>query len=60
MAVKTYYPKIKSILTVLLLSSALGDFATIDSAGKDLEKAGEAIQKAVKAVKAKMTLNIAA
>lgn len=48
MTVKTYYPKIKSILTVLLLSSALGACATIDGAGKDLEKAGEAIQNAAK------------
>jgi entericidin B len=48
MTAKTYYPKIKSILTVLLLSSALGACATIDGAGKDLEKAGEAIQNAVK------------
>jgi predicted small secreted protein len=36
MTVKTYYPEIKSILTVLLLSSALGACATIDGAGKDL------------------------
>lgn len=48
MTAKSYYSKIKSMLTVLVLSSTLGACATIDGAGKDLEKAGEAIQDAAK------------
>ncbi|UUO23714.1 entericidin A/B family lipoprotein [Colwellia sp. M166] len=46
MKYKTYYSKIKSVLTVLLLSSALGACATIEGAGKDIESAGEVIQDA--------------
>lgn len=46
MNAKTYYAKIKAILTVLLLSSALGACATIEGAGKDIESAGEAVQDA--------------
>ncbi len=43
---KTYYAKIKSMITVLILSSALGACATMEGAGEDIEKAGEAIQDA--------------
>ena len=46
MKAKTYYAHIKSILTVLLLSSALGACATIEGAGQDIESAGEAVQDA--------------
>lgn len=43
---KTYIANIKSILTVILLSTALGACATIEGAGKDIESAGEAVQDA--------------
>lgn len=43
---KTYVSNIKSILTVILLSTALGACATIEGAGKDIESAGEAVQDA--------------
>jgi entericidin B len=43
---KTYYTKVKSMITVLILSSALGACATMEGAGEDIEKAGEAIQDA--------------
>ena len=46
MIFQRYYSRLKSILTILLLSSALGACATLEGAGKDLEKAGEAIQDA--------------
>ncbi len=46
MIFQRYYSRLKAILTILLLSSALGACATIEGAGKDLEKAGEAIQDA--------------
>ncbi|ASP47769.1 entericidin A/B family lipoprotein [Cognaticolwellia beringensis] len=46
MKAKTYYANIKSIITVLLLSIALGACATIEGAGKDIESAGEAVQDA--------------
>ena len=46
MNTKTCYTKLKSILTVLLLSSALGACATIEGAGEDIESAGEAVQDA--------------
>jgi len=46
MKVNSYYGKIKSILTILLLSSALGACATMEGAGKDIESAGEAVQDA--------------
>ena len=48
MKAKTFYAKLKTMLTLLVLSSALGACATLDGAGKDIEKAGEAIQDAVK------------
>jgi predicted small secreted protein len=46
MKIKTYVSNFKSILTVLLLSCALGACATIEGAGKDIESAGEAVQDA--------------
>ncbi|WP_081179509.1 entericidin A/B family lipoprotein [Colwellia sp. PAMC 21821] len=46
MKAKTYYANIKSILTVLLLSTALGACATIEGAGEDIESAGDAVQDA--------------
>ena len=46
MKTSSYFTKIKSILTRLLLSSALGACATIEGAGKDIESAGEAVQDA--------------
>jgi predicted small secreted protein len=46
MKTSSYFTKIKSILTILLLSSALGACATIEGAGKDIESAGEAVQDA--------------
>jgi len=46
MKAKITYANIKSMLAILLLSSALGACATIEGAGKDIEKAGEAVQDA--------------
>lgn len=46
MKAKITYANIKSMLVILLLSSALGACATIEGAGKDIEKAGEAVQDA--------------
>jgi len=46
MKYKNYFAKIKSIVAVLLLSSALGACATMEGAGKDIESAGEAVQDA--------------
>ena len=46
MKTKTYFANIKSILTVLLLSSVLGACATMEGAGEDIESAGEAVQDA--------------
>ena len=44
MKTTSYYTQLKSIITILLLSTVLGACATIEGAGKDIEKAGEAIQ----------------
>tara|TARA_R110000787_G_scaffold82077_2_gene177712 strand:- start:153 stop:302 length:150 start_codon:yes stop_codon:yes gene_type:complete len=46
MKTKTYFANIKSLLTVLLLTTALVACATIEGAGKDIESAGEAVQDA--------------
>ncbi|SEL33108.1 Predicted small secreted protein [Colwellia chukchiensis] len=47
MNAKRYYAQLKSLFILILLSATLGACATVEGAGKDLEKAGQAIQDAV-------------
>jgi predicted small secreted protein len=43
---KAFHSTLKSLLSVLLVTAALGGCATIEGVGKDVESAGEAVQDA--------------